>query len=61
MAKKKGFMTPERKKKLRTLLRKKAVEELKKEQVSWSAGSSQRASTIEIRLECRCLQKCFLI
>merc|ERR1712066_823410 len=29
MAKKKGFMTPERKKKLRTLLRKKAVEELK--------------------------------
>ena len=33
MAKKKGFMTPERKKKLRTLLRKKAVEELKKEQV----------------------------
>jgi hypothetical protein len=32
MAKKKGFMTPERKKKLRTLLRTKAVEELKKEQ-----------------------------
>merc|ERR1712018_896911 len=31
MAKKKGFMTPERKKKLRTLLRK-AAEELKKEQ-----------------------------
>merc|ERR1712107_565032 len=31
MAKKKGFMTPERKK-LRTLLRKKAAEELKKEQ-----------------------------
>merc|ERR1712003_572208 len=31
-AKKKGFMTPERKKKLRTLLRKKAAEELKKEQ-----------------------------
>merc|ERR1711872_755779 len=30
MAKKKGFMTPERKKKLRTLLRKKAAEELKK-------------------------------
>merc|ERR1712203_1274007 len=29
---KKGFMTPERKKKLRTLLRKKAAEELKKEQ-----------------------------
>merc|ERR1711892_540032 len=28
MAKKKGFMTPERKKKLRTLLRKKAAEEL---------------------------------
>merc|ERR1711947_35023 len=28
----KGFMTPERKKKLRTLLRKKAAEELKKEQ-----------------------------
>merc|ERR1711962_17082 len=28
---KKGFMTPERKKKLRTLLRKKAAEELKKE------------------------------
>merc|ERR1712080_67850 len=27
-----GFMTPERKKKLRTLLRKKAAEELKKEQ-----------------------------
>jgi hypothetical protein len=73
MAKKKGFMTPERKKKLRTLLRKKAVEELKKEQVikfcfpvinkldRWSAGYSQRVSTIEIRLECRCLQKCFLI
>merc|ERR1712090_25943 len=32
MAKKKGFMTPERKKKLRTLLRKKAAEELKKEE-----------------------------
>merc|ERR1712179_498826 len=32
MAKKKGFMTPERKKKLRTLLRNKAAEELKKEQ-----------------------------
>ena len=32
MAKKKGFMTPERKKKLRTLLRKKAKEELQKEQ-----------------------------
>merc|ERR1711977_332379 len=32
MARKKGFMTPERKKKLRTLLRKKAAEELKKEQ-----------------------------
>ena len=32
MGKKKGFMTPERKKKLRTLLRKKAPEELKKEQ-----------------------------
>merc|ERR1712142_413077 len=32
MAKKKGFMTPERKKKIRTLLRKKAAEELKKEQ-----------------------------
>ena len=32
MGKKKGFMTPERKKKLRTLLRKKAAEELKKEQ-----------------------------
>merc|ERR1711922_91859 len=32
MAEKKGFMTPERKKKLRTLLRKKAAEELKKEQ-----------------------------
>merc|ERR1712027_219490 len=30
MAKKKGFMTPERKKKLRTLLRKKAAEDLKK-------------------------------
>jgi hypothetical protein len=30
-------MTPERKKKLRTLLRKKAVEELKKEQVSISS------------------------
>merc|ERR1711877_30947 len=29
MAKKKGFMTPERKKKLRTLLRKKAAEELR--------------------------------
>merc|ERR1712061_803614 len=32
MAKKKGFMTPESKKKLRTLLGKKAAEELKKEQ-----------------------------
>merc|ERR1712123_336366 len=32
MGKKKAFMTPERKKKLRTLLRKKAAEELKKEQ-----------------------------
>merc|ERR1712080_348067 len=32
MGKKKCFMTPERKKKLRTLLRKKAAEELKKEQ-----------------------------
>merc|ERR1711987_21054 len=32
MAKKKGFMTPERKKKLRTLLRKKAAEELKAEE-----------------------------
>merc|ERR1712008_605034 len=32
MTKKMGFMTPERKKKLRTLLRKKAAEELKKEQ-----------------------------
>merc|ERR1711976_246774 len=31
-SRKKGFMTPERKKKLRTLLRKKAAEELKKEQ-----------------------------
>jgi len=31
-AKGKGFMTPERKKKLRTLLRKKAADELKKEQ-----------------------------
>merc|ERR1712157_455782 len=31
MAKKKGFMTPERKKKLRTLLRKKAAEEQKQE------------------------------
>ena len=38
MAKKKGFMTPERKKKLRTLLRKKAVEELKKEQESRVGG-----------------------
>merc|ERR1712018_579489 len=32
MAKKKGFMTPERKKKLRTLLRKKAAEELKEQE-----------------------------
>merc|ERR1711935_1277541 len=32
MAKKKGFMTPERKKKLRTLLRKTAAEEIKLEQ-----------------------------
>merc|ERR1711962_1841092 len=32
MAKKKGFMTPERKKKLRTLLRKKAAEERKAEE-----------------------------
>merc|ERR1711944_21414 len=31
-SRKKGFMTPERKKKLRLLLRKKAAEELKKEQ-----------------------------
>lgn len=44
MAKKKGFMTPERKKKLRTLLRKKAVEELKKEQER-KAAERQRVIT----------------
>jgi hypothetical protein len=46
MAKKKGFMTPERKKKLRTLLRKKAVEELKKEQ---ERKAEQRIKTIAER------------
>ena len=46
MAKKKGFMTPERKKKLRTLLRKKAVEELKKEQ---ERKAEQRITTIAQR------------
>ena len=46
MAKKKGFMTPERKKKLRTLLRKKAVEELKKEQ---ERKAEQRQKTISER------------
>jgi hypothetical protein len=46
MAKKKGFMTPERKKKLRTLLRKKAVEELKKEQ---ERKAEERIKTIAER------------
>lgn len=46
MAKKKGFMTPERKKKLRTLLRKKAVEELKKEQ---ERKAEERVQTIAER------------
>lgn len=46
MAKKKGFMTPERKKKLRTLLRKKAVEELKKEQ---ERKSAERRKVIDQR------------
>jgi hypothetical protein len=46
MAKKKGFMTPERKKKLRTLLRKKAVEELKKEQ---ERAEAERKRVIEER------------
>jgi hypothetical protein len=46
MAKKKGFMTPERKKKLRTLLRKKAVEELKKEQ---ERKAEERIKTIAQR------------
>ena len=46
MAKKKGFMTPERKKKLRTLLRKKAVEELKKEQ---ERKAAERIQTIGVR------------
>merc|ERR1712223_2257647 len=41
MAKKKGFMTPERKKELRTLLRKKAAEELKKEQESLRVGAER--------------------
>ena len=39
-------MTPERKKKLRTLLRKKAVEELKKEQ---ERKAAERSQTIGIR------------
>ena len=43
MAKKKGFMTPERKKKLRTLLRKKAKEELLKEE---ERKSEERKKTI---------------
>lgn len=46
MGKKKGFMTPERKKKLRTLLRKKAVEELKKEQ---ERKAAERQKTISER------------
>ena len=46
MAKKKGFMTPERKKKLRTLLRKKAAEEIKKEE---ETKKQQRKETIESR------------
>ena len=46
MARKRGFMTPERKKKLRTLLRKKAVEELKKEQ---ERKAAERIHTIGIR------------
>ncbi len=46
MAKKKGFMTPERKKKLRTLLRKKAAEELKKEE---ERKREQRKNTIAAR------------
>ena len=46
MAKKKGFMTPERKKKLRTLLRKKAAEELKKEQ---ERKAEMRIKTIDER------------
>ncbi len=29
--------------------------------ISWRPGSVQRLQNIEIRLECRCLQKCFLI
>ena len=45
MGKKKGFMTPERKKKLRTLLRKKAVEELKKEQERKAAEREQTINT----------------
>jgi len=40
--KKKGFMTPERKKRLRNLLRKKAAEELKKEQER-KAGERKKA------------------
>jgi ribosomal protein L32 len=46
MARKRGFMTPERKKKLRTLLRKKAVEELKKEQ---ERKAAERSHTILVR------------
>ncbi|CAG2118373.1 unnamed protein product, partial [Medioppia subpectinata] len=45
-AKKKGFMTPERKKKLRQLLRKKAAEELKREQ---ELKSIERKRIIEER------------
>lgn len=44
--KKKGFMTPERKKKLRVLLRKKAAEELKRQQ---EAKSAERRKVIAER------------
>lgn len=44
---KKGFMTPERKKKLRNLLRKKAAEELKKEQ---ERKAEQRRKVISERI-----------
>merc|ERR1712226_1047738 len=51
MAKKKGFMTPERKKKLRTLLRKKAAEELKKEQERKAAERQRVISESEDELK----------
>jgi len=70
MAKKKGFMTPERKKKLRTLLRKKAAEELKKEQERKAAErqrvfpkdvEAKRISNLPARMNLRRLSRSTLI